>query len=360
MFSLRSSLRPGYRKHFYQLKRWSSTIAQQSNHVKVVEVGPRDGLQNEKNIVRLNTKIGLIERLANAGLKHIEAGAFVSPNWVPQMADSSKVLEYLTKQGQKSPHQASYAWLVPNLKGLESGLSTIDNLVETVSAKNSKNDSMSPMNSPLDEISVFTAATETFSRKNTNCTIKESLDRFKPVFDLAKARNIRVRAYISVVLGCPYEGPDVSPSKVADLANVLLDMGANEISLGDTTGMGTAPRTRQLLHVLEKAGISSTKLAVHFHDTFGQALINASVALEEGIQIFDSSVAGLGGCPYAKGATGNLATEDLVYFLHAMGLGTGVDLERLAEVGDWISTQLGRQNGSRVGRAIMSRRREKI
>ncbi len=273
------------------------------------------------------------------------------------MADSSKVLDYLSKKGKRTDDGPSYSWLVPNLKGFENALSTIDDKAVSILA-NPRDGSIVSTCSPLDEISVFTAATETFSRKNTNCSIAESLDRFKPVFDLAKSRNIRVRAYISVVLGCPYEGLDVSPSVVADLAIALLEMGADEISLGDTTGMGTAFRTHVLLRALKRAGIPSNKLAVHFHDTFGQALVNTSVALEQGIHVFDSSVAGLGGCPYAKGATGNLATEDLVYFLHAMGVETGVDLERLAEVGHWISAQLGRENGSRVGRAIMSRRGE--
>ena len=214
----------------------------------------------------------------------------------------------------------------------------------------------SPSTNRLHEISIFIAATESFSQKNTNCSIAESLERFKPVISLAKSRNIRIRAYISVVLGCPYEGPDVSPHKVAELSSVLVGLGVDEISLGDTTGMGTAPKTLSLLKAVKEAGISQEKLAAHFHDTYGQALVNSAVALEHGIRVFDSSVAGLGGCPYAKGATGNAATEDLLYFLHSNGMKTGVDIERVAEVGQWISAELGRDNGSRVGKALLSKR----
>jgi len=204
------------------------------------------------------------------------------------------------------------------------------------------------------EASIFMAATETFSKKNTNCTIEESLKRFEPVFAQSKARNINVRAYISVALGCPYEGPNVSPQKVAELATALLSMGAAEISVADTTGMGTAPRTAKLLQALKAAGIRNEELAFHFHDTYGQALVNTAVAFEHGIRIFDSSVAGLGGCPFSPGATGNLATEDLLHFLSSIGGETGVDIRKVSEIGHWISQELGRNNGSRAGKATLA------
>lgn len=307
------------------------------------------------------------------------------------MANSSEILKHLMHDMASGARNVSYSFLVPNLRGLETALSVISDDAGTGSAAISEQrmPSMSAhtpqtrsdsapsdptgnntravadgsvqcsapsISNPLDEISLFTAATETFSLRNTNCSISESLRRFQPVIALAKSKNIRVRAYISVVLGCPYEGPDVSPQTVADLSTQLIGMGADEISLGDTTGMGTAPRTHELLRTLERAGINQGNLAVHFHDTYGQALVNSAVALEHGIRIFDSSVAGLGGCPYAKGATGNVATEDLVYFLHGMGMDTGVNLEQVAEVGHWISTELKRDNGSRVGKAILNKR----
>lgn len=276
------------------------------------------------------------------------------------MANSSEILEGLKSRPALNQPGVAYSFLVPNLKGLDTALSTLSpNLTEgSGDGLSSMTSAGSLETSPLDEISLFTAATETFSRKNINCSIAESLERFKPVIARARSNGVRVRAYISVVLGCPYEGPDVSPVKVAELTTALLDMGASEVSLGDTTGMGTAPRTRRLLQTLKEAGVRWEKLAVHFHDTFGQALVNVAVALEHGIRTFDSSVAGLGGCPYAKGATGNLASEDLVYFLHSMGLETGVDLDRLATVGDWISRELGRDNASRVGKAMVAKQRD--
>lgn len=207
------------------------------------------------------------------------------------------------------------------------------------------------------EVSIFTAATETFAQKNTNCSIAESLERFKPVFQASKENNLRVRAYISVALGCPYEGPDVDPKKVADLAVSLLEMGADEISVADTTGMGTAPRTRELLRTLSAAGIESQDLALHFHDTFGQALVNTVVGLEAGVRTFDSAVAGLGGCPYSPGATGNVASEDMVYLFESLGLSTGVDLVKLGEIGEWISREVGKPNESRAGKATLARLR---
>ncbi|KAI9848979.1 MAG: hypothetical protein M1837_005870 [Sclerophora amabilis] len=366
-------------------------LSRQAANVRLVEVGPRDGLQNEQNIVPLDTKIELIERLAKTGLRDIEAGAFVSPKWIPQMADSSRILERLITNPPAAGRNVSYSFLVPNIKGLENALaiSTAASASEqqrtpSITSSNNANLPPTPPHSPSpeamgaqitsaqypndlpsstsstspqpNEVSVFAAATETFSQKNTNCSIATSLERFKPVISLAKSCDVRVRAYVSVVLGCPYEGPNVSSAKVTELAGTLLEMGADEISLGDTTGMGTAPRTLNLHRSLSSAGIPTEKLAMHFHDTYGQALINAAVSLEHGITIFDSSVAGLGGCPYAKGATGNVATEDLLYFLHSVGMDTGVDVEKVAEVGQWISDALGRLNGSRAGKAISSRK----
>jgi len=205
------------------------------------------------------------------------------------------------------------------------------------------------------EISLFAAATEAFSKANTNCSIAESLERIRPIVALAKQKNIRVRGYVSVALGCPYEGPDVDPSKVAEITATLLEMGADEVSVADTTGMGTAPRTLDLLRALTAAGIANSDLALHFHDTYGQALVNTIVGLEHGIRIFDSSVGGLGGCPYSKGATGNVATEDLVHTLHSLGMHTGVNIEEMAKIGSWISQEVGRANESRAGKAVLSR-----
>ena len=284
------------------------------------------------------------------------------------MADSSAVLESLRNPLIGTPPGVAYSFLVPNLQGLESALSLSSSTPrasgpDSVSHNEEDLSAGQPPRVPpqgLNEIAVFTAATESFARKNINCSIAESIQRFKPVISHAKAHHIRVRAYISVALGCPYEGPNVSPKAVADLARSLLGIGADEISLGDTTGMGTPRSTRILLDILEEEGIPTDKLAVHFHDTYGQALVNVSVALQRGIRIFDSSVAGLGGCPYAKGATGNLASEDLVHYLHGMGVKTGVDLDLLADVGDWISGELGRQNNSRTGSAVFAKRRDAI
>ena len=291
-----------------------------------------------------------------------------------QMKNSAEILAYLYSNRPKSPEAISYSFLVPNIKGLQNALAvsaTRPNFSEV--AKSSA--TITPPQTPpadgdlhgshfteipkelkLDEISVFAAATETFSRKNLNCSISESLERFKPVIALATSKDIRVRAYISVVLGCPYEGQNVSSGHVVDLSAELLRMGADEISLGDTTGMGTAPRTSALLRILKRV-VPIDKIAMHFHDTYGQALVNTEVAVTEGIRTFDSSVSGLGGCPYAKGATGNVATEDLVYFMHSIGLDTGVDIERMADIGSWISKELGRENGSRVGKALLAKRR---
>ena len=289
--------------------------------VRIVEVGPRDGLQNEKQTVPTEIKIEFIRRLAETGLKTIEATAFVSPKWVPQMADHAEVLGAL-------PHDRSisYPVLVPNMRGFE----------EAVAAG-------------ATEVAVFAAASETFSQRNINCSIAESLKRFGPVFGAARAANIRVRGYVSCALGCPYEG-QVAPSKVAEVAAELYESGCYEVSLGDTIGVGTPNQTRELIETVAKR-IPVEKLAGHFHDTYGQALANIYAALLDGMQVFDSSVSGLGGCPYAPGAAGNVATEDLLYMLNGMGIETGVDLERLIDAGAFICGKLGRATQSRVARA---------
>jgi hydroxymethylglutaryl-CoA lyase len=269
------------------------------------------------------------------------------------MADSSRILEHLLRTPPASPHPINYPFLVPNLKGLETALSVCEKPApKTVDPPSQLGTKHTPTG-----LSIFLAATDSFSLKNTNCTVDESLTRLEPVINLAASHHIPIRAYISVVLGCPYDGPDVSPITVADLCNKLLDMGCEEISLGDTTGMGTAPRTQTLFRVLREAGVPVQRLAGHFHDTYGQAMVNCAVALDAGVRVLDSSVAGLGGCPYARGATGNAATEDVVYFLQSVGMECSVDLEKVAEVGDWISGVLGRDNGSRVGKAMTARKR---
>lgn len=311
------------------------------------------------------------------------------------MANSADVLNHILGHPPSSPFPIAYNFLVPNLKGLEnflqvtekSGGSPVESAVassfESYQSPRTANATTAPIKSTASpyrssssktkrkesehvanisdtslstEVSVFTAASEAFSKANTNCSIAESLERCKPIILLAKSRNIRVRGYVSVALGCPYEGPNVPPAKVAEITTTLLEFGVDEVSVGDTTGMGTAPRTQELLRVLTSSGISHKDLALHFHDTYGQALVNAMVGLEHGIRTFDCSVGGLGGCPYSKGATGNIATEDLVYCFHSLGAQTGVDLEKIAEIGTWISAELGRPNESRAGKAILSRR----
>jgi hydroxymethylglutaryl-CoA lyase len=267
------------------------------------------------------------------------------------MASTAEILSHLLKSPPKSPHPIAYSYLVPNVKGLEDLIRILESERPTATeASGSASSSQS-----LPEISILAAATEAFSRANTNCTIAESLERIQPIITLAKEKDMRVRGYVSVALGCPYEGPDVSPHKVAEITASLLEMGADEVSVGDTTGMGTAPRTQKLLQTLTAAGIAHNDLALHFHDTYGQALVNTIVGLEHGIRIFDSSVGGLGGCPYSKGATGNVSTEDLVHTLHSLGMHTGINLEEMAKVGAWISGELGRTNESRAGRATLSR-----
>jgi isopropylmalate/homocitrate/citramalate synthase len=293
--------------------------------VRIVEVGPRDGLQNEAVTVPVAARVTLIEALVEAGLKTVEAGSFVSPKWVPQMADTAAVLAVLNrKQGVR------YPVLVPNLQGLEAA--------EAAGAK---------------DISVFAAASETFSRKNINCSIAESLERFRPVTRRARAEGMRLRGYVSCVLGCPYEG-EIKPQAVAKVSKALLDLGCEEISLGDTIGTGTPLKAKAMIETVAK-DVPLDRLAVHFHDTYGQALANILAALEMGVSVIDSSVAGLGGCPYAKGASGNVATEDVVYMLNGMEISSGVDLDRLAGAGRAIMKTLGRAPTSRVAQALASK-----
>jgi hydroxymethylglutaryl-CoA lyase len=289
--------------------------------VRIVEVGPRDGLQNESGVITVDAKIALIEALQDAGLTCIEAGSFVSPNWVPQMADTAEVLARLRRKPG-----VTYTALVPNLRGLEQALAA-----------------------GVAQIAVFAAASETFSQRNINCSIADSFLRFAPVMEKARAAGISVRGYVSCVLGCPYEGP-VAPKAVADVAAKLLALGCDEISLGDTIGVGTPLRARRLVECVTET-IPLRQLALHFHDTNGQALANILACLELGVAVVDSSVAGLGGCPYAAGATGNVATEDLVYMLDGMGIETGVDLPLLCAAGNQISAELGRATASKVARA---------
>lgn len=291
----------------------------------IVEVGPRDGLQNEKADILLQDKIALVEGLANAGLSMIETGSFVSPKWVPKMADSAEVFKQVTrKQG------VTYSALTPNLKGFEAA-----------------------MEAGADEVAIFGAASESFSQKNINCSIAESLARFAPVIEAAQQQNVKVRGYVSCVLGCPYEG-DIAPEAVKQVSKQLLDMGCYEISLGDTIGVGTPLKTQQMLNAVLQ-DIPVKKLAVHFHDTYGQALSNILMALQMGVNVIDAAVAGLGGCPYAKGASGNVATEDVVYMLNGMGIETGINLDALVQAGDKITKALNRSNNSKVANALLAK-----
>ena len=293
--------------------------------VRIVEVGPRDGLQNESQPVAAASRIELIDHLAAAGLGHIEAGSFVSPKWVPQMAHSDAVFAGITRV-----EGVVYSALTPNLKGFELAAAA-----------------------GVDEVAVFAAASESFSQKNINCSIAESLQRFEPVVAAAQQVGIRVRGYVSCVVGCPYEG-DISPIAVASVTQALLDQGCYEVSLGDTIGVGTAGSFTLLLETL-LADISHQRLALHCHDTYGQALANILVGLQHGISVVDSSISGLGGCPYARGASGNVATEDVVYLLQGMGIDTGVDLAALTAAGAYISNVLGRSSQSRVAQALLAK-----
>ena len=294
--------------------------------VRIVEVGPRDGLQNEKQEVPTKVKLELIERLADAGLPAVEATAFVSPKWVPQMADHTEVLE-----GIRRKPGVSYPVLTPNLKGFQAALAA-----------------------GATEVAIFGAASEAFSNRNINCSIAESLERFRPVAQAARAANVKIRGYISCVLGCPYEG-DVEPEKVAEVAAALHDMGCYEVSLGDTIGVGTPGKARKMIEAVAQR-VPIERLAGHYHDTYGQALANIYASLELGVATFDSSVAGLGGCPYAKGASGNVATEDVVYMLHGLGIRTGIDLDKVVDTGQWICGAIGKEPSSKAGKAIASKR----
>lgn len=292
--------------------------------VRVVEVGPRDGLQNEPgDIIPTATKVSLVNQLADAGLSHIEAASFVSPKWVPQMGDAAAVMAGIDKKPG-----VFYAALTPNLRGAQGAIET----------------------GKVDEMAVFTAASEAFTQKNINCTIAESLERFTPIMELAREHNIRVRGYVSTIIGCPYGG-DIHPTQVATVARELIDRGCYEVSLGDTIGVGTPHRVKAMLEAVSKE-VPIEKLAAHFHDTYGQALANLYAVVEEGLAVIDSSVAGLGGCPYANGASGNVATEDVVYMLHGLGIRTGIDLPALVKTSHWITDQLGRANGSKVALAL--------
>ncbi|KAL8710287.1 MAG: hypothetical protein Q9220_005057 [cf. Caloplaca sp. 1 TL-2023] len=314
------------------------------------------------------------------------------------MAHSTDILNHLLGHPPSTPYPIAYNYLVPNLKGLQNLFRAADDIkpaeldpdlsqptddsnappspkeqeeaeiapITSTEDPNEMPSDTSGVNDPVKpdpsaaaenttEISLFTAATEAFSKANTNCSIAESLERCKEIVALARSRSVRIRGYISVALGCPYEGPDVAPSRVAEIAASLLEMGVDEVSVADTTGMGTAPRTRDLLKTLSASGIANQDIALHFHDTYGQALVNAVVGLEHGIRTFDSSVGGLGGCPFSKGSTGNVATEDLVYCLHSLGASTGINVEKMAEIGAWISTEVGRPNDSRAGKALLAR-----
>ncbi len=295
-----------------------------SNFIRLVEVGPRDGLQNERAIVPPATKIELINRLGRTGLKTIEATSFVNPEWIPQMADAEQVYRGIDKRPG-----VDYPVLVPNLKGYERA--------RAVGA---------------DEIAVFTAASEAFNRKNINASIDESIERFEPVLERARADGVRVRGYISTVLGCPYQG-EVPVRDVVHVAKRLHDLGCREISLGDTIGVGTPAKARAMLEAVA-AEVPMQALAVHFHNTYGQALANILACIEAGVRVVDSSVSGAGGCPYARGATGNVASEDVVYMLHGMGLDTGIDLDRLIDVGIWLSGVLSHATSSFVARATVA------
>jgi hydroxymethylglutaryl-CoA lyase len=296
-----------------------------NNFVKIVEVGPRDGLQNEPGELPTAVKVELIERLADAGLPAVEATAFVSPKWIPQMADHTEVMERIRRKPG-----VSYPVLTPNLKGFEAARAA-----------------------GATEVAIFGAASETFSRKNINCSIAESLDRFRPVTEAAAKENIQVRGYVSCVLGCPYEG-EIKPERVADVAAALYEMGCYEVSLGDTIGTGTPGKTKAMIEACARR-VPLDRLAGHYHDTYGQALANIYASLEAGVSTFDASVAGLGGCPYAAGASGNVATEDVVYMLNGLGARTGVDLDRLVDIGRRICGILGREPASKVNKAYKKR-----
>ena len=295
-------------------------------HVKLVDVGPRDGLQNEKQPVPAAIKIELVHRLQQAGLKNIEVTSFVSPKWVPQMADNTEVMAGINRQPD-----VCYSVLTPNLQGFEASLG-----------------------SKPDEIVVFGAASEAFSQRNINCSIAESIERFRPVVEAARARGIHVRGAMSCTVGCPYEG-EIAPERVEMLARLMKDIGVQHVGVADTIGVGTPLKVQRALEATLRH-FDIDDISGHFHDTYGQALVNTLASLEMGIWQFDTSVAGLGGCPYAKGATGNVASEDVVYLLHGLGIATGIDLDKLIDAGQFISDFLGRKSGSRAGTALLNKR----
>ncbi len=296
------------------------------SRVLITEVGPRDGLQNEKQPVSTDVKLDLCERLLAAGVRQLEATSFVSPKWVPQMADAAAVMKRLTR-----PAGATVSVLIPNMKGFEAALAA-----------------------GADEVVIFAAASEAFSMRNINCSIAESIERFRPVAQAAKASRLRLRAAVSVAFGCPYQG-EVPVASVVDVSARLRDLGCDEIGIADTIGVGTAGQVARVFAAVTRE-VPLDQLSGHFHDTYGQAIANVLASLQAGVFRFDSSIAGLGGCPYAKGATGNVATEDMVYLLHGLGVETGLDLDRLVDTGQWISAQLGRRGMSRAGNALAARR----
>ena len=296
-------------------------MATANDFVRIVEVGPRDGLQNEKTLVPTAAKIELIDRLSATGLSTIEATSFVSPKWVPQLADAAEVYSGIARRDG-----VRYPVLVPNEQGYDRARAV-----------------------GVDEVAVFTAASEAFNRKNINATIDESIERFRPVVERARADGVRVRGYVSTVLGCPYQG-EVPVADVVRVAQRMHALGCYEVSLGDTIGVGTPAKARAMLRAVAQA-MPMDALAVHFHDTYGQALPNLLACLEEGVRVADASVSGTGGCPYAKGASGNVASEDVVYMLHGMGMQTGIDLDHLVDTGRWLAALLGRSTGSKVTQA---------
>lgn len=296
------------------------------NKVKIVEVGPRDGLQNEKEAVSAAVKIELVDRLARAGFRNVEAASFVSPKWVPQMATSAEVLAGIARLPG-----TIYSALTPNMQGFEAALA-----------------------SRADEVVIFGSASEAFSQRNINCSIAESIARFEPVARAAKEHGLRLRGSISCSFGCPYQG-DVPLSAVADVVGRMRDLGCDEIDIADTIGVSTPRKTQAVMETAARA-FDLARIAGHFHDTYGQALANIYASMEVGVAIFHSSVSGLGGCPYAKGATGNVATEDVLYMLHGLGIETGVDLDQVVDAGDFISRHLGRKGASRAGNALLAKR----
>ena len=296
------------------------------SHVTLVDVGPRDGLQNEAQPVPAVTKVELVHRLQTAGLREIEVTSFVSPKWVPQMGDNAEVMAGITRQ-----QGVRYSVLTPNMKGFEGALAA-----------------------QADEVVIFAAASEAFSQRNINCSIAESIERFRPVAEAARAHGMKVRAAVSCALGCPYQG-EVGIDAVDDVVQRLLDIGSHHIGIADTIGVGTAGQVQRVMEAAMKR-VPLAELSGHFHDTYGQALANIFACLQLGVHTFDTSVAGLGGCPYAKGATGNVATEDVVYLLHGLGIDTGIDLDALVDAGAFISNALGRPTASRVARATLAKR----